>query len=88
MTLNEGLTGILRVLWSDFNGQPINSTEDSMLSDQVTSGQTTNRTISFDPIRTSDEGSYICLATLFSPTLSISLNSSALYVIDVQQSKI
>lgn len=87
MTLTEGL-GIPSVLWTDSSGRPVNSSDDIMLGDPVTLGQTTDRILSFDPIRTSDEGTYICMATLPSPSLSTLLNSSASYVLIVQQSKI
>ena len=88
VTLTEGLVRTPSVFWTDSNGQPIGSSEDIMLTDQETSGQTTNRTLYFYPIRTSDDGAYTCMAMLSSPALSSSLNSSATYVIEVQQSKI
>jgi hypothetical protein len=84
----EGLLGIPSVLWVDADGQQINSTEDIVLSNPVTSDQTTNLTLYFDPIRTSDEGTYTCLATLSSSALITPLNSSALYMLTVQQSEI
>ena len=86
-TVTEGIVGVPVLAWTDSNGRPIGSTGDITLNDQVTSGQMTNRTLFFDPIRTSDEGSYICTATLSSPALTVALNSTTLYTIDVQQSK-
>lgn len=88
VTLTEGLTGIPSVEWMDSGGQQINSVNDLVLSDPMTSGQMTNRTLYFDPIRTSDGGTYTCVATVPSPALAMPLNMSAVYVISVLLSKI
>ena len=88
MTRTEGLVGLPSVLWFNPNGVQISSSEDIVLNNPVTSDQTTNRTLYFDPIRTADGGSYTCMATLSSPALNSPLTSSAVYAIDVQQSKL
>lgn len=85
-TLITGL-GMPSVVWKDPSDQVMNSSG-NVLINQVTSGQTTHRILYFDPLRTSDQGRYICTATLFSSSLNISLNSSASYYLDVQLSKI
>lgn len=76
------------LLWKDSEGQPINSNEDIMIGDLVSSGQIMSQTLYFDPIRTSDERTYVCVAALFSHSLNILLNSSASYELEVQLSKI
>ena len=65
----------------------ITPTEDVILYDPLTSGLTTYLTLYFDPIRTRDKGTYICMASVSSPAVSSALNSSALYTVDVQLSK-
>ena len=87
VTLTEGLLDTPTIWWVDRNGQLITSAGDVILYDPLTSGLTTNLTLYFDPIRTRDEGTYICIASVSSPALSGVLNSSAVYAIDVQQSK-
>ena len=88
VTLIEGLFGIPQVLWINSNGQQINSSGDVILNDPVTSSQSTNLTLYFDPIRTSDGGTYTCLAILPLFTLTTVLNSSATYFINVQKSEL
>ena len=83
----EGLD-VPSVLWVDSEGQSINSSEDIVLGDLMYSNNGVSRDLYFDPIRTSDEGMYTCLAKLYSPSLDILLNSSVSYNLDVQLSKI
>jgi hypothetical protein len=87
LTLPEGLLGTPTVWWVDSDGQQIRSAGDIILYDPVTSGLTTNLTLYFDPIRTRDEGSYTCMATVSSPAHMGVLNASSVYNIDVQLSK-
>ena len=86
VTQTEGLIRRPSLMWIDSNSQLVTSTGDIMIN-TVNSGQMINYTLQFDPIRTSDEGSYTCIAILASPALTMTINSSATYVIDVQQSK-
>ena len=88
VTVTEGLTEIPIITWVDSSGQSLNSTGDLIVLEQVSSRQATNRTLYFDPLRTSDEGAYRCIVTLSSPALTLPLNSSATYLIDAQQSKL
>ena len=88
VTLTAGLLGPPLVVWVDASGQQISSTEDITLGDPAILGQVTNRTLNFDPIRTSDGGTYTCLATLSSSALATPLNISTAYTVRVQQSKI
>ena len=76
VTLTEGLLHNPRVWWVDSDGQRITSGGDVMVYDPVTAGLTTNLTLFFDPIRTSDSGTYICMASVLSPALNGALNSS------------
>ena len=87
VTLTEGLLGTPSVWWVDSNGQQIISAGDIILHDPMTSDLTTNLTLYFDPIRTRDEGTYTCMVSLSSPAHMGVLNTSAAYIIDVQQSK-
>ena len=87
VTVTEGLLGTPAVWWVDGDGQQISSAGDIVLYDPVTSGLTTNLTLYFDPIRTRDEGSYTCMATVSSPARMGVLNASSMYLIDVQLSK-
>ena len=87
VTLTEGLLDIPTVWWVDRDDQLITPTEDVILYDPLTSGLTTYLTLYFDPIRTRDKGTYICMASVSSPAVSSALNSSALYTVDVQLSK-
>ncbi len=87
MTQTEGLVGTPSIVWMDSLGQQITSTGDIILSDPVTSGQATSQILYFDPIRTSDEGTYTCMAMLSSSALTTPLNSSTTNVVTVQQSK-
>ena len=86
-TQTEGLSGTPTLSWVNAEGQPITSSGDIMLGAETTSGLTTTRTLYFDPIRTSDGGSYTCVAALMSSGLNTTLSSSANYTITVQQSK-
>ena len=88
VTLTDGLTGVPSVMWVDSSGRSVNSSGDLVVRDPVTSGQVTSLTLFFDPLRTSDEGAYTCVARLSSPASTLPLNSSALYIIDAQQSKL
>ena len=87
VTLTEGLLGTAAVWWVDGDGQQIRSAGDIVLYDPMTSGLTTNLTLFFDPIRTRDEGSYMCMATVSSPARMNVLNASSVYLVDVQLSK-
>ena len=88
LTLREGLLGTPTIWWVGRDGQPITSGGDVVVHDPVTSGLTTNLTLFFDPIRTRDEGTYTCMASLSSPALNATiLNSSTSTFIDVQLSK-
>ena len=87
VTLTEGLLGTPTVEWIGRDGQLVVSAEDVIVYDPVTSGRTTNLTLFFDPIRTRDEGSYTCMATVSSPAHMGALNATSVYSIDVQLSK-
>ena len=88
LTLREGLLGTPMIWWVGRDGQPITSGGDVVIQDPVTSGLTTNLTLFFDPIRTRDEGTYTCMASLTSPALNATvLNSSSSSFINVQLSK-
>ena len=87
VVLADGLLGVPQILWLDPNGQPVSSAQDVTLAPPVTSAQTTNQSIYFDPIRTSDGGAYMCMAMVSSSALATTLNSSASFNINVQQSK-
>ena len=86
-TKTVGLSGTPTLSWVNAGSQPITPTGDIMLGSETTSGLTTTRTLYFDPLRISDEGSYTCVAALMSPGLNATLSSSANYTITVQQSK-
>ena len=88
VVVNEGLRGIPAVYWLDSSGQRISSTDDVTIN-ALTSDQTTNVTLYFDPIRASDSGNYTCSVTLAYPPLTLLFpqSSSASYSLDVQQSK-
>lgn len=85
--LPDGLLGIPTVWWVNDDGHQIRSAGDIVLYDPVMSGLTTNLTLYFDPIRTRDEGSYTCMATVSSPAHMGVLNATSVYSIDVQLSK-
>lgn len=87
VTLTEGLLDTPAVQWVDSDGQLIMSAEDIVVHDPLTSGRVTNLTLFFDPIRTRDEGTYICVASVSSSALSGVRNSSASTTIDVLLSK-
>lgn len=87
MTLTEGLLSTPTVWWADGDGDQIVSAEDVIVSDPLTVGLTTTVTIFFDPIRTRDEGIYICMASLSSLALNSILTSSTNNSVDVQLSK-
>ena len=86
--MTEGLLGTPSVWWVGRDGQPITyNGDDVVIYDPVTSGLTTIVTLFFDPIRTRDEGTYTCMASLPSPALTTFLNSSTASFVDVQLSK-
>ena len=86
--MTEGLLGTPSVWWVGRDGQPITSDgDDVVIYDPVISGLTTIVTLFFDPIRTRDEGTYTCMASLPSPALTTLLNSSTASFVDVQLSK-
>lgn len=87
VTLTEGLLGTPTVKWVGRDGHLVVSAEDVIVYDPVTSDRTTNLTLFFDPIRTRDEGVYICKASVSSTALSGALNSSMTYPINVTISK-
>lgn len=87
VTLTEGILGTPTIWWTNADGQQISSSGDIILHDSMTSGLTTNLTLYFDPIRTTDEGIYNCVASVSSPSLATPLNSSTTYFISVRLSK-
>ena len=87
VTLTEGLTGTPSLFWTSTDGTLLTSAGDIVLSNPVTSDLTTSMSVFFDPVRESDEGTYVCMATLSSPALTRTLNSTAVYNVTVQQSK-
>ena len=86
--VTEGLLGTPTVEWVGSDGQLVVSAEDVIVYDPVTSGRTTNLTLFFDPIRTRDEGVYMCVTSISSAALSGTLNSSTTYFINVLLSKL
>lgn len=87
VTKTEGLSGTPSVSWVDADSQPIVESDNLYLSEQVTSGLTTTKSLYFDPLRLSDEGSYMCVASLSSSALSAPLSSTVTDFVDVQESK-
>lgn len=85
--LIEGILATPNIWWTNANGQVISSSGDIILYDPLTTGLTTNLTLYFDPIRTMDGGTYICMASVSSPALTTPLNSSTSHVISVLLSK-
>ena len=81
--LIEGMSGTPNIWWTKTDGQQISSSGDIIIHDPLTLGLTTNLTLSFDPIRTTDGGTYNCTASVSSPALATPLNSSTTYVISV-----
>ena len=88
VSITDGLTEIPSLTWIDSSGQALNSTGDFTVHEQMTFGHSSIRALYFDPLRTSDEGTYSCVVTLSSPALAAPLNSSATYLIDAEQSKL
>ena len=87
VTLIEGMLATPNIWWTNANGQLISSSVDIILHDPLTTGLTTNLTLYFDPIRTVDGGTYVCLTSVSSPALATPLNSSATHIISVLLSK-
>ncbi len=87
MNLTNGFSGTPVISWTDPQGQVLLSSGDIMLQSTVTTDQVSYSTIAFDPVRTSNTGSYTCSASFTSAALSLRANSSASYVVQVQQSK-
>ena len=87
VTLIEGMLGAPNIWWTNTNGRLITSSGDIILHDPLTSGLTTTLTLYFDPIRTTDEGTYNCMASVSSPALATPLNSSTAYIVNVLLSK-
>lgn len=85
--LIEGMSSTPNIWWTKADGQQISSNEDIILHDPLTLGLTTNLTLYFDPIRTTDGGTYNCMTSASSPALATPLNSSATYAISVLLSK-
>lgn len=87
VTLTNGFSGIPTISWTNPQGQALVSSGDLVLQSTVTLNQVSSSTVHIDPIRTSDAGSYTCSATFTSVALSLRANSSASYIVQVQQSK-
>ena len=60
---------------SDGNGITISTATDDMMS---------SSTLTFDPLQTSHEGSFVCSGTLTSPALEIALMPSVMEELNVQ----
>ena len=88
LTLRAGLLGTPTLWWIGRDGEPISLGGDVVVLGPVMSGLTVSLTLFFDPIRTTDEGTYTCMASLSSPALNEVLNSSASSFVDIQLSKI
>ena len=86
--LAEGLYGVPNITWYNPNGQIIYSSGDTVVQNQVNVGQVTMVTVEIDPLKTSDMGSYTCTAAFTSAALSLSVNSSATYQVQVEQGKV
>lgn len=87
VTLAEGIVGTPSIVWINSHGQQLNTTGDIILSGSMTSGRVTTQTLHIDPIRTSDEGTYTCMATLASLALTHPLNSLTTLFVNVQHRK-
>ena len=87
VTLVSGLNGNLNITWINSDGQIIYSNGDIILQNQIMVNEVSNLTLYFYPLRTAHNGSYICIAELYSSVLSYPLNSSASYLINVQRRK-
>jgi hypothetical protein len=75
------------IWWTNTDGRLVSSGGDIILHDPITTGLSTTLTLYFDPIRTMDGGTYICIALVPSPALAASVNSSTTYDIFVLSSK-
>ena len=87
VTVTEGMLATPNIWWTNADNQLISSSGDIILHDPLTAGLATNLTLYFDPIRTMDGGTYICMASVSSPALATPLNSSSTHVISVLLSK-
>ena len=87
VTLIEGMSGAPNIWWTDADGQLVSSSGDIILYDPLTTGRTTTLTLYFDPIRMTDGGMYICMASVPSLALTAPQNSSTNHVINVLLSK-
>ena len=61
----------------------MSSSGDIILHDPLTTGLITTLTLYFDPVRTTDGGTYFCTASVLSPALAAPVNSSTAYDITV-----
>ena len=70
-----GLTNTPTVMWTT-GGEPV--TNGNRITVSGTTGDTTvTSTLTFDPLRTSHEGGFVCSGTLTSPALDTALMPSA-----------
>ena len=77
------MSGTPNVWWTNAEGQLVSSSGDIILHNPQTIGLTTTLALYFDPIRTTDGGSYVCTASVVSPALAAPVNSSTAYDIIV-----
>ena len=90
VVINEGFSNIPGVVWVDSSSRVVVSNGDTAVSEPLTSGNTTSISLTFDPLRTSDGGTYTCVGTISTLALNISfpLTSMASEVINVHLSKL
>ena len=86
-TLIEGMSDTPNIWWTHTDDQLVSSVGDIILHGPITTGLSTTLTLYFDPIRTMDGGTYICIASVPSPALTAPVNSSTTYDIIVLSSK-
>ena len=67
----NGLTTIPQIEWLGLDGSRVESGDGITVGDQVNETSTATSTLTFDSIRTSHSGEYICQATFASPALTI-----------------
>ena len=87
VTSLSSLEADVELFWKYQTGEPVVTEGNITVGSQLTEGNVTYRTVFFNPLRSTDEGYYTCLADINLPSNLPNLNSSLSHYVSVLSSK-
>ena len=88
VTSLSSLEADVELFWKYQTGDPVVTEGNITVGSQLTEGNVTYRTVFFNPLRSTDEGYYTCIADVSLPSNRPNLNSSSSYFVNVLSSKL